>query len=1274
MRIVLDLQGAQSESRFRGIGRYTLSLGQAIARNCGKHEILVALNGQLPDAVEAIRAAFEDCLPQKNIHVWRAPGPLRESAPGNDWRREVAERIREAFLASLRPDVVHVSSLFEGYVDDAATSVGVFSPRMPTAITFYDLIPLRNPDDYLKPNPVYERHYRRKIEHLKRAHLWLAISESAKLEACHSLGLDPSEVVSISSACDSSFRPLTLCEAECRRVRSRFGITQPFVLYCGGADRRKNLTRLVSAYAQLPKALRDGHQLVLAGKISEGEAATLRQTAQSSGVRDGRLVLAGYVTNSELVKLYNLCTAFVLPSIHEGFGLPALEAMSCGAAVIGANTTSVPEVVNRLDALFDPYDETSIMRKLAQVLGDSAFRTQLAIHGLEQAGRFSWDESARRALAAFARLCPARESSSARLQQVVSRPKLAFVSPLPPERTGIADYSAELLPELARHYDIEVVVAQELVGDDWVSANCPIRNAQWLRANAYRVDRVLYQMGNSPFHRYMLDLVQEVPGTVVLHDFFLSGLIAYLEEHLQVKWAWTQHLYEAHGYSSVRERYRAGCPSDIKKKYPVNLQVLQYAQGVIVHSEYARRQAREWYGADMPSDWVVIPLLRKAPGDFDRDEVRAALGFDKHDFVVCSFGFLDPTKLNHRLLRAWMDSRLSRNSRCVLAFVGENHGGEYGARLRKSIHDSGLDNRIRITGWADMPTFRNYLAAADMAVQLRTLSRGETSASVLDCMNYALPTIVNAHGSTADLSADLVRMLPDAFEDHQLVEALENLWKDGTTRSTLGRRAQQTILTQHAPDVCARQYVAAIERFHHEAEHGLHALLGEIAEIIDHRDTDAECRRIAQAVAQSLPLQKPCRQFLLDISATVRTDLKTGIERVALAVVRALLLSPPAGYRVEPVYLSKEGGAWHYRYARRYTLGLLECPADALTDETVDVRSGDVLVGLDLSGDILVGADAAGLFTQLRDAGVAVYFVVFDLLPVRMPRFFPPGADEIHARWLQSVVKCDGAICISRAVAADLKSWIEDSGLQRLRLFGIGSFDLGADLEASARTCGLPSGAELLLEKMKARPSFLMVGTIEPRKGHLQTLDAFTQLWSEGVDANLVIVGKEGWKGLPEKARRTIPKTVHRLRGHPELGKRLFWLEDVGDECLEKLYIASTCLIAASEGEGFGLPLIEAGRHGVPVLARDIPVFREVAGEFALFFRDEDGADLAATLRAWLMAPGRNTRLGKSKPKALTTWKHSADSLVSVVIGGQWSCRMVPTAEIAACRVESDRQ
>ena len=157
MRIVIDMQGAQTESRFRGIGRYTMAFAQAVVRNRGEHEIVLVLSGLFPETIEPIRAAFDGLLPQENIRVWHAPGPVKEEQTGNESRREVAELLREAFLASLQPDVIHVCSPFEGYVDDAVTGIGNLCSATVLSVTLHDLIPLLNPEQYLKPTPRYEQ-------------------------------------------------------------------------------------------------------------------------------------------------------------------------------------------------------------------------------------------------------------------------------------------------------------------------------------------------------------------------------------------------------------------------------------------------------------------------------------------------------------------------------------------------------------------------------------------------------------------------------------------------------------------------------------------------------------------------------------------------------------------------------------------------------------------------------------------------------------------------------------------------------------------------------------------------------------------------------------------------------------------------------------------------------------------------------------------------------------------------------------------------------------
>ncbi len=1248
MRLVIDLQGAQTESHRRGIGRYSLAFALAIARHRGDHEILLALNGRFPGRIESIRASFDGLLPQEQIRIFDVPAPVRANDPHNrDWQRK-AELIREAFLADLNPDVVLLTSLFEGYVDDAVTSIGRLAQgNWRTATILYDLIPLAVAEDVFV-NSAHRAWYQDKIEDFRRTDVFLAISDHARLEGIERLNLNTARVTNISAAVESCFSRLDLSASARDACLAAYGIARPFLLCARGFDPCENVERTIRAFALLPAELRNQYQFVFVGDLAQIEKNRLQTVALQAGLERESCVFTGHINDDLLIKLYSLCTVFIVPSGRDWFGLPALEAMACGAPTIAASASSLPEVVGLEEALFDPESEADIARLLGKTLTDAAFRARLRTHGLARARKFSWYDTCSRALDALKRGIMDRKSIPA--PRPNRYPRLAFVSPLPPERTGIAEYSAELLPTLAQYYEIVLIVDQKKVDTATIGKEFPIHNPAWLRANSEAVDRVLYQMGNSPFHDYMCDLMVEVPGTVVLHDFFLSGLLCWLEHTDAASRVWTSALYQSHGYMAVQARYRDAEAAQMR--YPVNLSIVRAAQGVIVHSEHARMLGGEWLGRGFADHWKVVSPLRRLDDQYPRAAARKALGLPQEAFIMCSFGHLGPLKLNHRLIEAFLASTLVQDPKCYLIFVGENHTRKYRARLLEIIQASTLSKRVRITGWTDSFDFRQYLAAADLAVQLRTGSRGETSRTVLDCLNAGLPLIVNAHGSSAELPADAIWVLDSEFSDTDLITALETLYQNENKRDALSRRAREVLATRHAPEICARYYAEAIEAFYVKARTGLPALLDAIAATPPHPD-EAGSRVLSQAIARSLPTKRPARQLLLDVSTTCRTKLKTGIERLTRALVLAFLESPPDGFRIEPVYLTDDNGAWHYRYARRFTLDLLDCPPDALADDVAELEAGDVLLGLDNSGHRLIEAEAAGLFDDCRNRGVAVYFTVHDLLPLRLPRHFPPGSDEGHEKWLRALLKTDGALCISRTVGDDLREWAGVVDPSRQRPFRIGWFHPGADINQAAPTRGLPRAAARNLAAFAARPTFLMVGTIEPRKGYLQVLDAFDLLWSQGVDVNLTIAGAEGWQHVPPDMQRTIPQIVARLRSHPERGRRLFRVNRPSDEYLEKIYAASSCLIAASEGEGFGLPLIEAARHKLPIIARDIPVFREVAGEHALYFAGKKPDALAQAIGEWLALFDKGKH-PKSDAMPWITWAQSVERLKEILLRGDW--------------------
>lgn len=1245
MKILTDLQACQSlPHKDRGIGRYALSLAAEMHRLRGAHGFSVALNAGIPNTIEAVRAAMPTGA---RIAPWAGITRTSWQQHGNDMRRAAAMATREVALAREGAHIHHISSFFEGYADDVVVDIER-QRRIPVAATLFDLIPLLYQDLYL-PDERMRRWYFDRVEVLKRADLLLAISECTRRDAIEHLGIDPDRVVNISAAVDPRFRPCRFSPQVEAALRARFGIEGRILLYTGGIDHRKNLGRLIEAFAKVEPESRRGTQLAIVCDMDGEAARALRTQATAVGLAGNELVLTGYVSDADLVALYNLCEAFVFPSWYEGFGLPVLEAMACGAPVIASDRASVPEVVGRGDALFDPFDTDQMAARISQVLCDPGFRLSLHEHALRQSRNFSWAGCAERAIGAMQAIV---RNASATTRMTASKaagekPTLAFVSPLPPEQTGIANYSGELLPHLAGHYRIVVITDQAVTepAPDW--AQLEIRDVAWFQRNATSFDRILYQFGNSAFHGHMFGLLERFGGVAVLHDFFLSGVASHLQWASKVPGFWDEYLYRSHGYPALVDRASGVDPEEMLLRYPCNGPVVENADGVIVHSRHSCKLAEDFYGEQVADDWSVVPLLKTMPADVSRAASRAELGIGADDFLVCSFGILGDAKLNAHLLAAWRASSLATDDRCRLVFVGGAHDPKFAESMRRQIASGAGAHRVSITGYVSAEDYRRYLQAADVAVQLRRHSRGETSAALFDCLSHGVATVANAHGSMAELDPDVVALLQDEFESASLANVLEKLHSDPAYRKRLGEAGQLHCREKLDPRTIAGEYRQAIERAYKDS--AVERVREAGSTMIETWRSLEESDRIAtaEAMAANLPTRTGTRQLLVDVTELVRRDAKSGIQRVVRSIVSCLLKAPPRGYRVEPVYAANGGG---YRYARAFCCDFLDLGPLPLEDEFVTIRENDVFIGLDLALEE-IPSEVAQL-QRMRDLGAQVYVVIYDLLPLMRNDCFPSHAEGLFRRWLTSLATvADGAICISRAVADDLVRELDGLEVVRDRPLQVGFFHLGGDVEQSLPTTGVMVAEKRLIESLEAATSFLMVGTIEPRKGHAQALDAFELLWARGGNQRLVIVGKPGWLTEP---------LIARIRCHPELGGRLLWFEGATDEVLEILYRRCSVLLVPSEGEGFGLPIIEAARHGLSILARNLPVFREVAGEGAYYFDGHEPVDLADAVDRWSELNMRKQAPSSAGVQWLT-WKQSADKLVDAAVGGQPYTQWSPT-------------
>ncbi|WP_069267675.1 glycosyltransferase family 4 protein [Paraburkholderia nodosa] len=1214
MRIVIDMQGAQTESRFRGIGRYVLGFAKGVARTRGKHEVILALNGMMRESIEAIRAEFEGLLPQENIRVWHALGPVEEVSDANITRREIAELSWEAFLSSLRPDVVHVGSLFEGVTGYGVSSIGQFDQIAPVTITLHDLIPLVHAKRYLEPHPVTSRHYYRKLGYLKKAARLLTNSEFSRQEGIEYLDYPADQIVAVSSAIEDSFKPRSVDALEAGRLRQKFGINGAFLLYTGGADERKNLPRLIEAYASLAQGIRADVQLVLVGKIPEEVVAELRNHADQAGVTESELKFAGFVSDDDLHSLYAICDAFVFPSWHEGFGLPALEAMACGVPVICASAGSLPEVMGWDDAMFDPMDVPAMSRKIAQVLTDTDFREKLREHGLVQSKKFSWDAVGRRAIAEWEKI--ERPCSKTWFEQSREQERLFELVAAKVARANASDMLVPLAACLAQNQktgyvrQILVDVSEFCKNDAGTGVQRVVRS--YLRCllndppKDYRIEPVYATLDGG--YRYARRFTQEFLGASVddavkdtnvqwqRGDVFLgldmqhSVQIAHAQFYQQLRrqGVWVKFLLYDLLPIEFPEYF---FDPNLKALHERLLAVMASTDGAICISKATSDALQNWIreneiprSQNFERSWVHIGV------DFP-EVVEGALPPDAGGVIAAMQGrpsflcvsTIEPRKRQVQILEA-VDALWSAGHDVCVTFVGRLGWKMDAFAEQMRTHPEFGKRLFWLAGIDDNYLVSLYKAASGLIAA--SINEG-FGLSLIEAAYYGLPVIARdvpvfrevAGEGAYYFNGDSAGELSTA-----LIQWLE-LYKTGSY-------PKPSSISWSTWDESAQELKS----------------------------------RLLDGAATT-------RQLLVDISELVQRDARSGIQRVVRSILREWQKKSPEGYRVEPVYATADQP---YRYARKYMARFLGGDDSRVNDEPMEYGVGDIFLGLDLAP--AVAPHYADFYQRLREQGVRVKFVVYDLLPLRDNHFEQHVVDH-YVRWLDVVAQSDGAICISKAVADELDTWMAERKVTRQRPFSLNWFHLGADIENSVPTKGMPNDAASVLTNLDARPSFLMVGTLEPRKGHAQVLDAFEQLWATGLDANLVIVGKQGWM---------MDALANRIRSHTERDSRLFWLESISDEYLEKVYGASDCLIAASSGEGFGLPLIEAARHGVPIMARDIPVFREVAGEHAWYFKADAASQLAAAVREWIAGKEAGT-IPMPTDMPFLSWEQSAMMLAQNV-------------------------
>ncbi len=394
--------------------------------------------------------------------------------------------------------------------------------------------------------------------------------------------------------------------------------------------------------------------------------------------------------------------------------------------------------------------------------------------------------------------------------------RLAFFSPLSPQRSGISDYSEDLLPFLARGAEID------LFTEDGIPATNPVIMQRFAvfsykefpeRHQRAPYDLCLYQMGNNPqYHSYMDALIQAYPGVVILHDIAVQHLYVTMlvngnrkQEYLQIM----KTYYGGMGEQIARIFNKGGIHDYVFYQLPLFQRVVAPSLGTIVHSSYARNKMLR-YDPSYRVEWINMGVVPPDMRRYDNHALREQYGIPCEKFVVGAYGYITPGKRIIELLRAFAAFANNRpDALCVLVGHLLEPDELPGFDIRKLIHELGIESQVMITGFTPYEQFFDYIALSDVCVNLRHPTVRATSANILKIMAFAKPVLISDLCECLDFPTTACIKIPlNEKEEEKLVEALQMLYHDREYRQRLGQQARAYIEAEHSLERAAERYLA----------------------------------------------------------------------------------------------------------------------------------------------------------------------------------------------------------------------------------------------------------------------------------------------------------------------------------------------------------------------------------------------------------------------------------------------------------------------------------
>ncbi len=659
-----------------------------------------------------------------------------------------------------------------------------------SAAVVYDFIPFDAPERYLTRTET-RLAYHTALAWLRRYRLFLPISASTAARLATLLRIPERDIATAGAPLDPLF------------AASPSSASRRHVLVAGGADPRKNVECPLRAHATSTALNAACVPIVVSGIYPPSEVERLAALHEAEGGEPSLLSFAGGIDDAGLARLYRESLAVVVASHAEGFSLPVIEAMASAAPVFASAIPVHSELVADSSLLFPPGDPLALARLLERVLREPSFAASVVAAQEAVWPRFRAERVAERFWQAIAaRAAPPRLATVGIARG--SRPRVALLTPLPPDRTGVADYSAASVQELGRRVELHLFTATPSPAPvPGATSICPLSALPFL---SHRFDRIVGVIGNSEFHLQIFNLLLRYGGAAIAHDARMLGFYRVLLGMERARAVASAEL----GRSVAPEEIDAWLANEAELPTLFLGELAAACTPLIFHSPRTARLAAERY--HIPAHWLPFSLQRPwqtaALRPAARAAARARLGLSGEEIVLASFGYVHESKCPEEciwaleMLRGW-------GIAARLVFVGAVQGD--GLPLRTVAERLALADRVQfLDAYTSEAAYRDWLLAADLAIQLRRFGFGSISGALSDCIAVALPTIANAELAEAMEAPSFVRTIPDPVSPVLLANAAADLIAEGA---------------HHSRPLAASEEYAATHNFARYAE-GLCNLLG----------------------------------------------------------------------------------------------------------------------------------------------------------------------------------------------------------------------------------------------------------------------------------------------------------------------------------------------------------------------------------------------------------------------------------------------------------------